>query len=140
MGDGYDRPGQHRPSTTGQQPALRDTGELTVWHDYAGRARYRTHHARRRPSRFGGFLRGLAGSLALGLLVLAAGLLGTQLWAVNNGLEGPGVGDVVTHFVAAVLALVLNGVADRRGGRAGAWCCFGSFLCVLTTIWFWWWL
>lgn len=140
QGTGQQRTGQHRPSTTGQQPALRDTGELTVWHDYAGRPRYRTHHARRGSGKFGSFLRVVAGSMAAGLLVLAFCLLGVQIWAGNNGLEGPGVDDVVTHFVAAVLALVLNGIAERRKGRFGGLCCLGSFLCVLAAVWFWWWL
>lgn len=119
-------------------------GGSTVWHDYAGRPRYesspRLEPVGRRPSRFGSFLRGLAGALAVGTLALAIGLLGVQMWAGSSGVGGPGVPDVVTHFAAALLAMVLCGVADRRRDRAGGLCCFLAYVCVIGTIWIWWWL
>lgn len=120
------------------------TGESTVWHDYAGRARYETsprmEPVAQRPSRFGSFARALGGALSAGLLVVALGLLGVQIWAGSSALGGPGTPDVVTHLAAAVLALVLSAVADRRRDRVGGLCCLLAFVCVIGTIWLWWWV
>jgi hypothetical protein len=120
------------------------TGKSTVWHDYAGRARYesspRMEPVQERPSRFAAFARALVGALSAGLLVVAFALLAVQIWAGNNNLGGPGVPDVVTHFAVALLALVLCAAADRRRGFVGGLCCLLAFACVAATLWFWWWM
>lgn len=121
------------------------TGKSTVWHDYAGRARYESSPRmepveQERSSRFGSFVRALAGALSAGLLVVAFALLAVQIWAGYNHLGGPGVPDVVTHFAGALLALVFCVAADRRRGFAGGLCCLLAFACVAATLWFWWWM
>lgn len=83
---------------------------------------------------------GLVGALASGLLLLAFGLAGVQFWSMQSGQEGPGIACVIAHFVASVLALVFQAVAERRRGLVGGLCIFGAFVCVIGTVWFWWWL
>ena len=130
--------------TTDSSLPMAAGGGSTVWHDYAGR-RYESspriaEPVGRRPSRFGSFWRGVAGALAAGTLVLAVVLLGVQMWAGGAGVGGPGVPVVVTHFAAALLALVFCAVADRRRDGAGALCCFLVYVCVIGAIWISWWV
>ncbi|MBB4686059.1 hypothetical protein [Amycolatopsis jiangsuensis] len=61
--------------------------------------------------------RGFTGSVAAGLAVLAVGVLGVGVACLANGAPGPGVPLLVGHPVAAVAALLLQRVADRRNGR-----------------------
>ncbi|RCW42816.1 hypothetical protein DFQ14_10872 [Halopolyspora algeriensis] len=101
--------------------------------------RRRKDAAGKPPSRVGGLVRGLTGSLAAGLLVLAVTLLGVQLWATNSGLPGPGAGVVIGHLVASVVALVAQAVADRRRGLAGGLSAAVVLAVVLGALWYWWW-
>lgn len=64
-------------------------------------------------------LRGLAGVLAGGLVVLALGMVVVWVGADRYGLPGPGAGVVVGHLVGAVLAVAGQRVADRRPDRTG---------------------
>lgn len=91
-------------------------------------------------TRSGTWLRGLTGSLALGLLVVTVGLLGVQIWSTRQGEAGPGTSMIVTHVVAVVLALVLQAFADRNRDRRGAAALLGVLIAVFGTLWFWWWL
>lgn len=93
-----------------------------------------------RPGRAGKAARGLAGSLAAGLLLLALSLVGTQFWATQAGYQGPGLGAVISHLVAAIVAVVLVSIADRRADKAGTFSTWGAFAVVLGSLWFWWWL
>ncbi|MGW3958762.1 hypothetical protein ACWED2_03000 [Amycolatopsis sp. NPDC005003] len=71
------------------------------------------------PARQGGrWWRGLTGSLAAGLTVLAVGVLVVAGGCLFTGAPGPGVTLLVGHPVAAALALVAQRVADRRNGPA----------------------
>lgn len=66
-----------------------------------------------------GFLRGLSGLLAGGLVatVVALGVA----WVVAAGMDapGPGVVRLVGHLVAAVVAVVAQRYADRHPGADG---------------------
>lgn len=84
-------------------------------------------------------VRGLTGSLTAGLLVLTAMLVGVQLWATNNSWMGPGMGAVVGHSVACVVALVAQTVADRRRDTVGGLSVFVVLAVVVGTLWYWWW-
>jgi hypothetical protein len=64
-------------------------------------------------------LRGLAGVLAGGMVVLALGILVVWVGADRYGLPGPGADVVIGHAVGAVAAVVGQRVADRRPDRTG---------------------
>lgn len=64
-------------------------------------------------------LRGLAGVLAGGLVVLALGLVVVEWAAGSSGVPGPGTGAIVAHAGAAAVAVVGQVVADRRRDRTG---------------------
>ncbi|WP_425452868.1 hypothetical protein [Prauserella flavalba] len=91
------------------------------------------------PHRTGRWWRGLTGSLAAGLLVLALFVLVVQIVSSLNDSEGPGVVAVLGHLAGAALAVVAQLVVDRRRGRvAGV-----AGLCVLAiaggVLWLFWW-
>ncbi|WP_240691566.1 hypothetical protein [Amycolatopsis nivea] len=65
----------------------------------------------------GRWWRGFTGSVAAGLAVLALGVLVVGVLCLVNGAPGPGPLKLVGHPVAAVIALVLQRVADRRVGK-----------------------
>ncbi|GGM42435.1 hypothetical protein GCM10012275_11780 [Longimycelium tulufanense] len=71
-----------------------------------------------RPRR-GRWLRGLTGSLALGLGVLATFLVAAQFYAIHNGSIGPGWEVVFGHLAGATVAVVAQRVFDRRRGAFG---------------------
>jgi hypothetical protein len=83
--------------------------------------------------------RGLSGSLAVGLVLLALGVIAVQVYAGNDGLPGPGAFVVVGHVVAAVLAVIGQAVADRRTGWFAALACFFVLVVVAATMWIFWW-
>ena len=61
--------------------------------------------------------RGLTGSLAAGLAVLAVIVLGVALVCLFRSVPGPGALVAIGHPVAAVAALGAQWVADHRDGR-----------------------
>lgn len=65
------------------------------------------------------FLRGLAGVLAGGMVVLALGITAVWFGADRYGLPGPGADVVIGHLVGAAIAVVGQRVADRRPDRTG---------------------
>lgn len=64
-------------------------------------------------------LRGLAGVLAGGMVVLALGILVVWVGADRYGLPGPGADVVVGHLVGAAVAVAGQRVADRCPDRTG---------------------
>lgn len=88
----------------------------------------------------GSALRGLSGTLAAGVAVLAIVLIGFQIWASSGGLVGPGLPDVISQSLVAVLAIGLQRYADRTPGGRGAGAASGAIAAVLGSVWFWWWL
>ncbi|WP_410639253.1 hypothetical protein [Amycolatopsis sp. lyj-346] len=68
----------------------------------------------------GRWWRGLTGSMAAGLVVLAVGVLVVGVICLFTGAPGPGAASLIGHPLAAVLALVAQRVADRRSGLPAA--------------------
>ncbi|MCA1185489.1 MULTISPECIES: hypothetical protein [unclassified Saccharopolyspora] len=144
-----------RPGEGAEQPGAvpfrsesptRPRRERVEWHDEdefdaddAEAAAVRGHRGAA-GTRIGTWFRGLTGSLALGLLLVALALIGVQVWATRQGQDGPGTAMIVSHAVAAVLALVLQRFADRNRDRRGAAALLAVLVAVFGTLWFWWWL
>lgn len=93
----------------------------------------------RAPGRLGRAARGLSGALAAGLCVLALTVLGVQFWMMGHGQQGPGFGFVAGQLAAALLGLVLQRVAEPRGGLRGGLACLGVYAVVFGTLALWWW-
>jgi hypothetical protein len=70
--------------------------------------------------RTGGWLRGLSGLLAGGLVVLLVVLCIAWYIADRSGTSGPGASTLAWHAVAAVAAVLAQRHADRHRGAAGA--------------------
>lgn len=84
-------------------------------------------------------LRGLAGVLAGGLVVLAVGMVVVWLFADEYGVPGPGGTTVVGHVVGAGVAVLAQRIADRRPDRSGtlaAVVVLGTTALVLGLAWF----
>lgn len=80
--------------------------------------------ARLPPMRIG-WLRGLSGTAAAGLAVLAAALAVVWAVAASAGSPGPGAGTLLWHGGGAVVALAGQVYADRTPGRRGALAALG---------------
>lgn len=85
-------------------------------------------------------VRGLAGVLAGGLVVLALGLVAVEWAAGNSGVPGPGSGAMVAHVGAAVVAVVGQVVADRRRDRTGLLAALGVVVTASLVLGFGWFL
>ncbi|MEJ3656757.1 hypothetical protein WEH80_27740 [Actinomycetes bacterium KLBMP 9759] len=84
-----------------------------------------------------GFLRGLSGLLAGGLVLLALVLVAAQLLAAA-GTDGPGTSMLVWHGIAAVAAVGAQVHADRTPGPRGtvsALAVIGTAAAVLAFLW-----
>ncbi|KAA2264115.1 hypothetical protein F0L68_08870 [Solihabitans fulvus] len=94
----------------------------------------------RRPRRgLGAVWRGFAGSLAVGLVLLALVVIGFQVYAGSHGEPGPGAWVVAGHVVAAVVAVVAQRFADRRDGPVGVLAGLGVVAVSAVTLWVFWW-
>lgn len=87
----------------------------------------------------GTFGAAFSGTLCAGLVVLAVVLVGAWLIAVLSGDSGPRGVLVAGHAAAAVVAVGLQRVADRRANPVG-WLAAGGVLLVtvLVGLVFWW--
>ncbi|WP_091626407.1 hypothetical protein [Amycolatopsis saalfeldensis] len=87
----------------------------------------------------GRWWRGLTGSVAAGLVVLAVGVLGVAVVCSLTGAPGPGLFLLIGHPVAAVAALLAQRSADRRSG-VGAGVAGGGVLVIafVALTLFWW--
>ena len=91
-----------------------------------------------RPRR-GGFARELAGALAVGLSVLAIVVLVFQVLAWIRDLPGPGATMVGGHLGAAVLAVVVQRVADKNTGVLSVLAAAAVVAITGVTMWLLWW-
>lgn len=83
-------------------------------------------------------VRGLSGTVAAGLLVLACVVAGAALIGARRGFPGPGAESVAVHIVVAVLALAAQIYSDRRRGTASlvvAALIIGAAVVLLWTQW-----
>jgi hypothetical protein len=95
-------------------------------------------------SRRGGFgaraglaLRGLSGVVTAGLVVLAGAVVGASILAGDR--PGPGAGAITGHIAVAVLAVILQVVAERRRGAGAILAALATLPLAAATLWFWWW-
>lgn len=94
------------------------------------------------PRRRGGFSRfasELAGALAVGLSVLAIVVLVFQVLAWIRDMPGPGATMVGGHLGAAILAVLVQRVADRNGGWLGGLAAVAVVAITAVTMWLLWW-
>jgi hypothetical protein len=91
-----------------------------------------------RPRR-GGFARELAGALAVGLSVLAIVVLVFQLLAWIRDVPGPGATMVGGHLGAAVLAVLVQRVADKNTGVLSYLAAAAVVVITGVTMWLLWW-
>ncbi len=83
--------------------------------------------------------RGVSGALAVGLVLLALGMIGVQVYAGTRDLPGPGLDVVGGHAAAAVAAVAAQLVADRRKGWVVAVCGLAVVVLTALTLWLFWW-
>ncbi|MGH3760856.1 hypothetical protein [Actinophytocola sp.] len=92
------------------------------------------------PARFrGGFGRELAGALAVGLSVLAIVVLVFQVLAWVRDVPGPGATMVGGHLGAAVLAVLVQRIADKNGGWVTTVAAATVVVITVVTMWLLWW-
>lgn len=92
------------------------------------------------PGRTVRLLRALSGSLTAGLVLLAV-LLGVAQWFSGpDTVPGPAIGMLVGHWVGALVAVLLQWVADRSRGRRAVIASLAAVAVVVGVLWFWWWL
>ena len=87
----------------------------------------------------GGFGRELAGALAVGLSVLAVVIVVFQVLAWARGVPGPGSAMVLGHLGAALLAVLVQRVADRAAGAVARVAALGVVVITGATMWLLWW-
>jgi hypothetical protein len=134
-------PWQQRQPPTLRQPTWYEDVESPAWRSRAGAGSGRPtvpHMRQKRPHWTGTAARGITGSLAVGSLLLALGLVVAQIWATHNGQQGPGIGILIAHFVTAGVAMTLQALADRKRDLAGGLSALGVLVVVLGSLWFWW--
>jgi hypothetical protein len=86
-----------------------------------------------------GFLRGVSGVLAVGIVLLALANIGVQFYANSRDLPGPGTLAVTAHVVAAVLVVVGQVVADRFADWRTPVASLAVMLISAATLWLFWW-
>ncbi|QWF79171.1 hypothetical protein [Amycolatopsis sp. CA-230715] len=83
--------------------------------------------------------RGLTGSLAAGMVVLAIVVLGAGALAYFGPTEGPGLPSLVAHPAAAAVALGAQRVVDRRSGAVAGAAAVVLLAAVAGILVFFWW-
>ncbi|AHH94366.1 hypothetical protein BC739_007265 [Kutzneria viridogrisea] len=84
-------------------------------------------------------LRGLSGAVTVCAVLLVLLVLAAQVYFQLRGYPGIGWGSVGVHAVAALLAVMLQRVADRRGGFTSALASLGVLATVAAVLWIFWW-
>lgn len=87
----------------------------------------------------GGFGRELAGALAVGLSVLAVVIVVFQVLAWVRDVPGPGTAMVLGHLGAALVAVLVQRVADRTTGLVATVAGLGVVVITGVTMWLLWW-
>jgi hypothetical protein len=87
----------------------------------------------------GRWWRGFTGSVAAGLAVLAVGVLGVAGVCLLTNAPGPGLFLLVGHPVAAVVALLVQRVADRRNGAVAGVAGVGVLVIAFVALTLFWW-
>ncbi|WP_037316368.1 hypothetical protein [Amycolatopsis orientalis] len=85
------------------------------------------------------FWRGLTGSLAAGMVVLATCVLVIAGICLFTAAPGPGPLMLIGHPVAAVLAVPAQRIADARTGRVAGFAGLGVVVSVTAALSLFWW-
>ncbi|SDZ38956.1 hypothetical protein SAMN05421504_114121 [Amycolatopsis xylanica] len=93
-----------------------------------------------KPSRpTGRWWRGLSGSVAAGLVVLALGVACTGALSLFTEINGPGAFSLFGHLIAAGLALLAQRYADRHRGAPAAAAALSVLVITVAAVWLFWW-
>ncbi|WP_243636604.1 hypothetical protein [Rhodococcus sp. Eu-32] len=84
-------------------------------------------------------LRGLSGAVTAGLVVLAVVVIGTQYLGSQRGFPGPGTVSVASHIGAAIVAIVLQRIADHRSRAVSVIASLLVFALAGVLLWTQWW-
>jgi hypothetical protein len=84
-------------------------------------------------------LRGASGVVAASLVILLLAVIGAQIFFQLQGYPGLGWLAVGGHALAAVIAVLLQRVADRRTGIVSALASLAVILDAALTFWLYWW-
>ncbi|HTF51645.1 MAG TPA: hypothetical protein VK735_29720 [Pseudonocardia sp.] len=84
-------------------------------------------------------LRATGGALCAGLAVLAVVLIAVWLVAISHDDPGPRARVLVGHLAAAVVAVALQRIADRRPDRLGRLASTGVVLLTGAVVALFWW-
>ncbi|MFI9509274.1 hypothetical protein [Nocardia sp. NPDC052566] len=84
-------------------------------------------------------LRGLAGMVAAGLVVLTLVVIGTTIIAGRRGFPGPGAVSVTWHVAASTIAVAAQIYSDRHRGFAAFSGSLVVFLAAGLLLWTQWW-
>lgn len=85
------------------------------------------------------FLSGLAGVLTAVLVILALVMIVAQFVTGKHNQPGPGLFEVVTHVVAAVVGVIVYRVSNRRRGLVRLIGCIVLLAITGALLWYFWW-
>jgi hypothetical protein len=85
------------------------------------------------------FLSGLSGVLTAVLVILALVMIGAQFVSGKHEQPGPGLFEVVTHVVAAVVGVIVYRIANRRRGMGRLIGCIVLLAITGALLWYFWW-
>ncbi len=92
-----------------------------------------------RPGRLVRTMRALSGSVAAGVVLLAAGIIVVSIMSGRRGIPGPGAESLIVHLFACAAAVLLQRFADRARGAAAVLCSLGVFCVAGAVLWTQWW-
>lgn len=91
------------------------------------------------PRATGRWWRGLSGSVAAGLVLLALGVTCSGVLSLFTEINGPGAFSLFGHLVAAGLALLAQRYADRHCGAPAAAAALSVLVITVVAVWLFWW-
>jgi hypothetical protein len=97
------------------------------------------HKPTRREPAVARMWRGISGTFAAGLVLLALAMLGIQIYAMGRDLPGAGWDVVAGHWLTAVIAVVAQRYADRKKGWLSALFSLVVLVVGLGALWIFWW-
>lgn len=84
-------------------------------------------------------VRGISGTAAAGLVLLALVVVGAAMLGARRGFPGPGAESVAWHIAVAVTAVVAQAYSDRRRGGASLVAATVVLGAGATLLWTQWW-
>ncbi|MFD8494310.1 hypothetical protein [Amycolatopsis sp. NPDC059657] len=91
------------------------------------------------PRPTGRWWRGLSGSVAAGLVLLALGVTCSGVLSLFTEINGPGAFSLFGHLIAAGLALLAQRYADRHRGGPAAVAALSVLVITVVAVWLFWW-